>query len=540
MLDSTTTATSRIFRALEVLVAGRCVCLRGVPMTSVSKIEGACQFPRFDLQIPISTSTRMDIMIDIDLQFVIPTYRLRDVGETVEAYDANFRRNGQTAPIIVFDDSSVANHDKYYANLEQTKTHNELLYVGPHEKEEFVDFICRRLRDKKLDVLVRNLFRPSYGGNRNFTLMYTLGDAMVSADDDMRPYGLIENSPESLGDNEISRGKLLGRGANGHTKKSFDILQSFRDIVGKPVSEAPANYERGDHLSDTATELESNSSIGLARENSLILQPGKVARTAIVKMAQTFRTGTNDIDAVDFIDMFLDDEQSVDPEAINDTYVLVNFRPCVTTRNWRMDCGVAGYDNSHGLPPFFPTRLRFEDYIYRLWIQQPHMAAAHVDSVQTHIKSNYMRNPLASEVFNEAICGLLKKKIRGSLRKVDDLAIHFDYDGSVSLQDTQELLDGALTIHNRVIAAQHRTHSPERKAALDLFAAGLARAFYDFESDFFQQNVSRLVDDEVGRIKSSLEIWPTLAEIVYFQKKCRSLPIRRVKNKERLNGKQAA
>jgi hypothetical protein len=133
-------------------------------------------------------------MIDADLKFVIPTYRLRDVSETVEAYDENFWRNGQAAPIIVFDDSSVANHEKYYGGLEHTKTHNELFYVGPAEKEQFVSYICRRLRDKKLDVLVRNLFRPSYGGNRNFTLMYTLGELVVSADDDMRPYALIEAS----------------------------------------------------------------------------------------------------------------------------------------------------------------------------------------------------------------------------------------------------------------------------------------------------------------------------------------------------------
>ena len=60
-----------------------------------------------------------------------------------------------------------------------------------------------------------------------------------------------------------------------------------------------------------------------------------------------------------------------------------------------MDCGVAGYDNTFGLPPFFPTRLRFEDYIYRLWIQQEGIAAAHVDAAQNHIKNNYMRNPPA-------------------------------------------------------------------------------------------------------------------------------------------------
>jgi hypothetical protein len=468
-----------------------------------------------------------------DLHFVIPTYRLRDVGETVEAYDENFTRSGQSAPIIVFDDSSIANHDKYYAALEATRTQNELWYVGPAEKEQFVSYICRRLRDRKLDVLVRNLFRPSYGGNRNFTLMYTLGDLMVSADDDMRPYALIEDSPEALAETEMSRGKLIPRGANGHCAKSFDILQSFRDILGKTVADAPANYDQGDHLVDSAMDLENNNSLGFTRDNALTLQPGKLPRNAVVKMAQTYRTGTNDIDAVDFVDMFLDDPDEVDAERLNGTYVLVNFRPCLTNLNWRMDCGVAGYDNRTGLPPFFPTRLRFEDYIYRLWIQQAGFVAAHVDSAQTHIKNSYMRNPLASEVFNEAICKLLKQKFRTSLKKTDELSIAFDYEGTVTLEDSQVILDEARALHARVVEAIARAGSDDRRAALGQFAAGLSRTFYDFEPDFFQQNVSRIVDDEVGLIRSALEIWPTLLEIVYFKRHCRSLPIRRVRNKQR-------
>ena len=75
-------------------------------------------------------------MSETDLTFVIPTYRLRDVSETVELYDDNFHRNGHAAPIIVFDDSSLANHEKYFAKLEQTRTENDLYYVGPREKEE--------------------------------------------------------------------------------------------------------------------------------------------------------------------------------------------------------------------------------------------------------------------------------------------------------------------------------------------------------------------------------------------------------------------
>ena len=37
-------------------------------------------------------------MNDQDVFFVIPTYRLRDVGETVELYDEHFWRNGHCGP----------------------------------------------------------------------------------------------------------------------------------------------------------------------------------------------------------------------------------------------------------------------------------------------------------------------------------------------------------------------------------------------------------------------------------------------------------
>jgi hypothetical protein len=49
---------------------------------------------------------------------------------------------------------------------------------------------------------VRSLFRPSCGGNRNLTLMYTLACLMISSDDDVRPYSLVEYSPESFGNDD--------------------------------------------------------------------------------------------------------------------------------------------------------------------------------------------------------------------------------------------------------------------------------------------------------------------------------------------------
>lgn len=467
---------------------------------------------------------------DKEPYFVIPTYRLRDVGETVQHYDEHFRRNGHSVQMIVFDDSSPAAQEKYYPLLERTRTHNDLYYVGPKEKEQFQSYVNERLRDKKLAPLVKNLLRPSYGGNRNYTLLYTLGGLMVSSDDDMRPWALVEHSPESLADDEVSRGRLHKVADDAYARKSFDIITAFRDVIGKPVKDAPENYERGGLLLDTAMDLETNATKGVARENSLMLERGALEGDAVVKMGQTFRSGTNDIDAIDFVDLFLADETQTSLDDLNDVYVLVNFRPALTKMNWRMDCGVAAYDNTFGLPPFFPTRLRFEDYVYRLWVQQAGLAAAHVDAAQTHTKSNYMRNPPAAEIFNEELANLLKRKIKGSVTRLDALTIAFDYDGDVTAKDAEEILTKITVLHRRAVEAAAATRRPERAEALRLFAANLEKAFYSFEPDFFQQNVLRIVDDVITLIKGSLELWPTLVEISYFQKQRQGLPRTRVRN----------
>lgn len=471
-------------------------------------------------------------MKDKETIFVIPTYRLRDVAETIEKYDENFWANGHSLKLIVLDDSSVANHEKYYPLLEEMKTVNDVFYVGPREKEQFIALLVQKLRDKKLESMVRNLFKPSYGGNRNFTLMYTLGHLMVSSDDDMRPWALIDKSNESLWGHQICRGKLVRANDGCFIQKSFDLLTAFEDVLGQTVGHAPGNYEMGELIVDTATDLETNTTKDFVTENSLLLEPGKLSDNAVIKMAQTFRTGTNDIDTIDFLQMYLHDESQVDLNDLNNLYVLVNFRPAITRKNWRMDCGVAGYDNSLGLPPFFPTRLRFEDYLYRLWIQQKGIASAHVDAVQTHIKNNYMRNPPASDIFNEELCSLLKKKIKDSVERLDDLTIEFGYGGEVTSQDSEEILQKITALHSQVLEAAGVARNPDRKQSLNLFAENLSKAFYGFEPDFFQQNVSRIVGDVISQFHGALELWPTLVEIIYYYKDKKELPQVRVKNKK--------
>jgi hypothetical protein len=194
---------------------------------------------------------------------------------------------------------------------------------------------------------------------------------------------------------------------------------------------------------------------------------------------------------------------------------------------------VAGYDNTFGLPPFFPTRLRFEDYIYRLWVQQEGVAAAHVDAAQNHIKNNYMRNPPAAEIFNEELANLLKRKIKSTLTRLDELSIGFDYDGEVTARDAEEILTKIQSVHGRAVDAAAVTQNQPRAEALKLFAANLDKAFYGFEPDFFQQNLLRIVDDVITVIKGSIELWPTLVEICYLQKDRKGLPQVRVKNQKK-------
>jgi len=455
------------------------------------------------------------------------------VGETVEHYDEHFWRNGHSVRMIVFDDSSPANQEKYYPLLEQTKTHNELYYVGPREKDQFLGYLSERLRDKRLEGLVKNLFRPSYGGNRNYTLMYTLGGLMVSVDDDMRPYALMEHGRESLDTDEVCRGRLHKLGENGYSRKSFDILAAFLEVLGKSADQVPDNYERGELLVDTAMELETNVTKGLARENSLHVRRGPLPDDAVVKMAQTFRSGSNDIDAIDYVELFLDNEAQTSPDEPDEVYVLMNFRPVVTKKNWRMDCGVAAYDNTFGLPPFFPTRLRCEDYIYRLWVQQEGVAAAHVEAAQNHTRSNYMRNPPAAEIFNEEVSNLLKGKIRASVSRLDELSIGFDYEGEVTGPDAEGILVRIVSLHARALQAAEIAANPQRAEALRAFAASLQKAFYGFEPDFFQYNLLRIVDDVVSTIRGSIELWPTLVEVCYFQKGRKGLPHIRVKNQKK-------
>ena len=141
--------------------------------------------------------------------------------------------------------------------------------------------------------------------------------------------------------------------------------------------------------------------------------------------------------------------------------------------------------------------------------------------------------PPASEILNEEVSNLLKRKIKASLSRLDELSIAFDYEGEVTAHDAQEILEKIRRLHARALQTADAATSTERAEALRLFASSLYKTFYGFEPDFFQHNLLRIADDVVNVIKGSIELWPTLIEICYFQKGRAGLPQIRVGNQRK-------
>jgi hypothetical protein len=269
------------------------------------------------------------------------------------------------------------------------------------------------------------------------------------------------------------------------------------------------------------TELYTNVTRGTLEPNTVSLVGGPIRPDATVMTAQTFRSGSADVDAVDYANDFLVNPENV---LVNDMalrYVIQAHRPCVTATNWRLDCGISAYDNSNGLPPFLPTTLRFEDYGYRLWLQEPRFAAAHVDAVQTHYRNPYMRAGLAHDLWNEGVANYLKGRLMASLEEVRDTQLVFDGNVEVDRRDTEPIMDTGLRYYR--LALRRASEEAEAKKG-DLlrrlrmarhfaaFASDLYRWFDGFDLDVFHAHLQHTVASEVADIRTTMGMWPTVLD----------------------------
>jgi hypothetical protein len=351
---------------------------------------------------------------------------------------------------------------------------------------------------------------------------------MVSSDDDMRPYGYID-SKQRLGDKDICRGHLVKKEQFSHASSvDFDFFGKFLEVLGKSERDVPKNYLRGEYVIDSAMDLSTNASNGLEESNVLSVVQGAVDSDQRVAMALSYRTGTADIDAIDFIEMIIRDDSYNDFDELRDFYVIDELRPAITNKNYRMDCGVAGYDNTYGIPPFIPSFLRFEDYLYRLWIQQDGIVGAHIDAIQHHLKNNYMRFNHGFEVYNEEITNLIKRNLNTNSWKASQNNVEFDYDGYVSWEDSQEIFDKIKNLSSEISKNINTEKNEKRKSQFVKINIGLAEYFNGFDGEVFYHNLSKVVRQEVLGLKATTKSWPIIVEEIKNLKN--ELPMRLISN----------
>ena len=247
-------------------------------------------------------------------------------------------------------------------------------------------------------------------------------------------------------------------------------------------------------------------------------------------MAETCLTGTDNLDSLDFAYFFLNDPSAQSLQDDGHVFIVSVYHPFVTKENWKNACGASGYDNTEGLPAFFPTKLRFENYAYRLWIQREGYASAHIKAFQHHDRNAHERASLPNEIVNEEFANLLKDKLRQSLSGIGPVTMSFDYDGTITDEETVPIL----SLGRKVCAdVEERIRDSDQHSGryrqLIRFAQELRTEFMNFDAAAFYQKAQQVIQEEFTYIAESQKLWPRCLEAVKNIQAGKGLPSHRIK-----------
>lgn len=440
-----------------------------------------------------------------ELIFTIPTYRHNEVHRCVEEYLRNFNENGHDIPIAVFDDSSKEQSRTTVANLEQVKKrfpNSKILYVGFEEKLRYLD----ELEKVNHDTLIKEMLRPSYGGNRNWILLATLGNHFISVDDDMHPYGIINPSTKE-NFSSVLEGTYT-RDLSGFGAQTMDIISAYASMIGKKVGAYLSQnngISRGRHLIDSNMDLMLNMTSGEMKDNHVTVSPGEINIDAKIKIVQTFLSGDADIDSKDLVSEFI---KSGSEEAFRGVvplkYVVKNFESCIVEEDYRLTGAVLGLDNTEGFICFLPTKLRFEDYIFRTYSRKPDIHVGYCHAVQTHTRAMANRNNIVQDFVIEGIATLIKKSIINGIKGISDLEVKLEKDPSYDVKELYSLWN-TLMDYSRLADP----NSPHGQAFID---AVKNEAMSTESKGQFVATFTKRIDEEYTRIRNAINVWPKLVD----------------------------
>ncbi|MCC7570233.1 hypothetical protein KO465_02715 [Candidatus Micrarchaeota archaeon] len=452
------------------------------------------------------------------LLFTIPTYRPREVQNCVTAYARNFERFGHNTPIIVFDDSSLEKSSITLQNLKRVKDENpfaDIWYVGPEEKNTFL----KGLHKENPDPLIPNMMKPSYGGNRNWILLATLGNHFISVDDDIFPYGIFGEGAEK-NPNSVLEGHYSAT-VDGFKNVEMDIISAYSSMIGMKVKvymgQNPGTIT-GKHLIDSNTDLELNVSVRGLQDGYVTVEPGVLNKEATIKIVQSYLSGDADIDSKDIIDEFLKNPKwDTLRGEVPLKYIINRYEPCVVESDYRLTGAVLGLDNTEGFICFLPTQLRFEDYIFRKFSHKPNIHVGYCPAVQTHCRNMENRNNIVKDFIIEEIATIIKKTIINGVKSIDELKVRLEKNPSYDVNDLYELWNSLIRL-----SKQTNIHQIPGEVFYDKILEGAISV--DGPGEFVSFHVD-LIDKEYVQIKESIEIWP---EIIEYTKN-NPVPFRKIK-----------
>ena len=439
----------------------------------------------------------------VELFFTIPTYRHREVHKCVDEYLNHFGVYNHQIPIIVFDDSPLDKSKitiNFLSKVKKERPSADIRYIGPVEKRKYLS----KLSSLNPDPLLPEMLCPSYGGNRNWILLATLGNYFISVDDDMHPYGIFNRTKKNNSD-AVLEGTYT-RDLSCFEKESVDLIAAYTSMIGRIVGDYIAsnpNVRAGNHLVDSNMDLALNMTVGELKDNQITISPGAINPKAIIKIVQTYLSGDADIDSKDLIGGFI---KSGSEEALRGVvplkYAVNNFKPCIVAEDYRLTGAVLGLDNSEGFICFLPTKLRFEDYIFRSYSKKPEIHVGYCPAVQTHSRSLANRNNIVKDFVIEEIATVIKKSIINGVMGISELEIRLAKDPSY---DVKELYD----IWNQL--AEYLSKMDITTAHGEAFADALKEEMISTErAGKFVANFTQRIDEEYSKIRRAIKIWPDM------------------------------
>jgi len=458
---------------------------------------------------------RMRDRPDAALALVIPTNRPMEVSATVKAYSESFTTYGHCPPIMVFDNSPM--------EIDNTTTHalrtacggyvGPVFYVGWRHRSSLVESLTCRFPSEA--SILQRLFGANYGGSRNLGLLYTLGSSFFSVDDDIRPQGIfLPRKDETM--ECLAAGWYMTESSDQTSfVRSQDIWASVEQLLGKGASCFRPEVPRGYDVCDSDAPDPTRNRHGKLLEFRSTIVPGAVEDYRTVRLTQTHLTGDTDVEAEILLNEYIN-SGSLEALAgkMPKKLALTFCSQALLRTNSRLTGAVMGLDNSAGALYFLPTKLRCEDFIWRLYLaRNQNICCAYTDSAQTHTRSALHRPSVLMEWLNDRFAWALFRQLISGVRDTGEHFISFDENIDVAAE-AREIVDLLRFYRSEIGMRLDRSLMPAGLAATYRADLLVIEERQLTEYDHLYLTLKNCIQTEINIANAVAKLWPNLIEYV--------------------------